>query len=266
MFSWSGVRLRWKPFSLCVLSCYSILRLPQVSLSLFGIFRSMCSPFCCQIVAYVSVFSTRLSFSSYLCLYMSVIASAILRLNWTLPLCGENRKRKSLFIIWDGLRKRVGRCLSISTLRGAVKEISPKSLSPAFVGLGISVPGEHTRGLLQHAWDQSIQGVIHCVCVWASHWDALSFRHCLVSLPLTRTFFFIHSLRSAPCKTKPSVYLCSSIWVHEALNISWLCHGLSVLPLGYLRKQIILKGFQYICSHKRSLILNHCFHPCFCIP
>lgn len=32
-----------------------------------------------------------------------------------------------------------------------------------------------------------------------------------------------------------------------------------MLTLGYLRKQIILKGFSYTCSHKRSLILNNLF-------
>lgn len=41
--------------------CFIMLLHPlQLSQSLVRIFRSMCSPFCCQIVAYVSIFFTRL--------------------------------------------------------------------------------------------------------------------------------------------------------------------------------------------------------------
>lgn len=104
-----GLKLLWKLCCACVLSCLvtpssavtpSVSECLRVSQSVFRIFRSMCSPFCCQIVAYVSIFSTRL-FSSSLCLYVrdSICNHYILKLNWTLHLCGEKRKRKSLFII-----------------------------------------------------------------------------------------------------------------------------------------------------------------------
>lgn len=83
-----------------ITSDHHVFMMIRVSQSVFRIFRSMCSPFCCQIVAYVSIFSTRL-FSSSLCLYVrdSICNHYILKLNWTLHLCGEKRKRKSLFII-----------------------------------------------------------------------------------------------------------------------------------------------------------------------
>lgn len=142
--------------------------------------------------------------------------------------------------------------------RGKVKEIS--SLSGLYWSGHLSYWCAHT------CTTATCLGPVHsssdslCLCV------NVSLRCSFISAlshysPLTHTFLFIHSLRSAPSKTKPNVYLCSCIWVHEASDILWLCCCLSALTLGYLRKQIILKGFECICSHKRSLILNHLFSP-----